>query len=86
MELLAFIMFLLAGLGFGYALEGNLAWIALTFPVALALGAATRDGVTGEVVLRLVLAVAITAAGILAGRWLRVRGERASGGREPEPA
>ena len=83
MALVAFIMFFLAGLGFGYAVRGNVAWIVLAFPSLLALVAMVGYGATADVLLKLVLALLVTAAGVLGGRWLFAR---IDGSREPEPA
>jgi len=70
---IGFILFFIAGLGFGYAAPGNLKLIPFLFPVALALGAMFRDGVQGEILLRLLIALVITAAGIFLGRVLEDR-------------
>jgi hypothetical protein len=47
----------------------------LLFPLALALGAMLRDGVDGEALLRLVVALAVTLAGIAVGRLIEERTE-----------
>jgi hypothetical protein len=70
---LGYVLFFVAGLGFGYAAPGNLKLIPFLFPVALALGAMARDGVQGEILLRLLVALVITAVGILLGRTLEER-------------
>ena len=72
---IAYILFFLAGLGFGYAAPGKLKYIPFVFPVLLALGAMARDGVQGEVLLRLLVALVITAVGIVLGRMLEQRFE-----------
>jgi hypothetical protein len=70
---IGFILFFVAGLGFGYAAPGNLKLIPFLFPLALALGAMFKDGVQGEILLRLLIALVITAAGIFLGRVLEDR-------------
>ena len=70
---IGFILFFVAGLGFGYAAPGNLKLIPFLFPIVLALGAMFRDGVQGEILLRLLIALVITAAGIFLGRVLENR-------------
>jgi hypothetical protein len=72
-----YILFFLAGLGWGYALPGIWRWTALLFPLVLALLAFWSDGVSSEAVLELVLALGLTAAGIVIGTILSIRGERA---------
>jgi hypothetical protein len=70
---IGFVLFFLAGLGFGYAALGALKLVPFFFPVALALGAMLKNGVQGEILLRLLIALVITAVGILLGRLLEVR-------------
>jgi hypothetical protein len=70
---IGFILFFIAGLGFGYAAPGNVKLIPFLFPVALALGAMFRDGVQGEILLRLLIALVITGLGIFLGRVLEDR-------------
>ena len=74
---LAYIIFFLAGLGFGYAAPGIWKLIPFLFPLLLALGAFMRDGFQGEIVLRLAIAFGITAIGVVIGRLLD------TGGKEP---
>jgi hypothetical protein len=70
---IAYILFFLAGLGFGYAAPGGFKYIPFIFPVLLALGAMARDGIQGEILLRLLVALVITAVGIVLGRLLEQR-------------
>jgi hypothetical protein len=70
---IGFILFFIAGLGVGYAAPGNVKLIPFLFPVALALGAMFRDGVQGEILLRLLIALVITGLGIFLGRVLEDR-------------
>ena len=76
MGIVAYVIFFLAGLGFGYAAPGRLKCLPFIFPVALALVALAKNGLDGALVLRLVLALVITAVGIIAGRELDERGRR----------
>jgi hypothetical protein len=76
-----YILFFLAGLGWGFALYGIWRWTALLFPLVLALFAFAKDGVSGEAVLELLLALALTTAGILLGAVLAQREDR-----EAQPA
>src|SRR5206468_10372578 len=45
--ILPYILFFLAGLAFGYAIESQLAWIVLAIPLLFALGAALSQGADG---------------------------------------
>ena len=73
--IIGYVLFFLAGLGFGYAAPGNAKFIPFLFPIALAIGALVRDGIQGEILLRLLLALVITGVGILLGRMLEQRFE-----------
>jgi hypothetical protein len=72
----AYFLFFLAGLGFGFAAPGKWKWIPLAFPLALAIGAAIQQGVDGAMVLRLIVALLVTAGGVLLGALLDRRSER----------
>ena len=50
---LSYILFFLAGFGFGYAAPGRWKFTPLVFPVLLAIGAFIRDGVSGGSILKL---------------------------------
>lgn len=76
MAIVAYLLFFLAGVGFGFAAPGRLKWLPLLFPVVLAIGAAVQSGVDAEMVLRLLLALIVTAAGVVLGRMLDERGRR----------
>jgi hypothetical protein len=67
MAVIAYVLFFLAGLGFGYAAIGVWKWLPLVFPLLLALVAAASEGVDGTMLLRLAVALLITAAGVLLG-------------------
>ena len=65
-----YLVFFLAGLGFGYAAPGWSKWLPLVFPVALAVGAGIGDGIDGTFIVRLILALLVTIAGVLLGALL----------------
>jgi hypothetical protein len=71
----AYLLFFLAGLGFGFGAAGKWKWLPLAFPLALALGAAVKQGIDGTLVLRLIVALLVTAGGILLGALLASRGQ-----------
>ena len=70
---LGYVLFFLAGVGFGYAAPGNAKYVPFLFPIVLALGAMARDGVQGVILLRLLLALVITGIAIVIGRVLEDR-------------
>jgi hypothetical protein len=72
----AYVLFFIAGLGFGYAAVGKWKWLPLLFPLALALGAALQQGVDGTWIVRVIVALLVTAGGVLLGAMLDARGER----------
>ena len=76
-----YILFFLAGLGWGFALFGIWRWTALLFPLVLALFAFSKDGVSGDAVLELLLALGLTSVGIVIGAALAAREDR-----EAQPA
>lgn len=76
MDILSYLIFFLAGLGFGFAAPGKWKWIPLAFPLALALAAAFQEGVDGALVLRLIVALLVTAGGVLLGALLDRRSTR----------
>ena len=67
MAVVPYLIFFLAGLGFGYAAIGVWKWVPLVFPILLALIAAFSEGVDGTFLVRLVIALVVTAAGVLLG-------------------
>jgi hypothetical protein len=75
-DITAYVLFFLAGLGFGYAAPGVWMWVPLLFPLALALMAAFQEGIDGGLLLRLAVALLLTVAGILAGALLDQRARR----------
>ena len=72
----AYVLFFIAGLAFGYAASGKWKWVPLLLPLALALGAAVQQGIDGTWVIRLIVALVVTAGGVLLGALLDARGER----------
>jgi hypothetical protein len=76
--IIAYLLFFLAGLGFGFAAPPKWRWLPLLFPLALGIWALFKYGPDGSVVIRLVLALVITVLGILVGAVIDAR----SGARE----
>jgi hypothetical protein len=66
-DIVAYILFFLGGLTFGYAAPGRLRWVALVLPLGLALITVLSEGIDGLFILRLVLALLLTVAGVLLG-------------------
>ena len=76
MVIVPWVLFFLAGLGFGYAAPGKAKFLPLGFPIVLALGAMFFNGIEGAVLLRLVVALLITLGGIFLGAMLDQRSQR----------
>jgi hypothetical protein len=74
----AYVLFFIAGLGFGYAAPGRWKWLPILFPLALFVGAVLQEGVDGAAVVRLVVALIVTVGGVVLGAVLDSR----SGGGE----
>jgi hypothetical protein len=72
----AYLLFFVAGLGFGYAAVGKWKWLPVLFPLVLALGAAIQQGIDGTWVFRVIVALVVTVGGVLLGAMLDARGER----------
>jgi hypothetical protein len=70
MAVVPYVIFFLAGLGFGYAAIGVWKWFPLAFPLLLALVAALTEGVDGALLVRLVVALLVTAGGVVLGMML----------------
>jgi len=70
MQIVAIVLFFLAGLAFGYVLGPPLMWIPVAFPLVMAIAAAVKDGPSGSILLRLVIALAVTIGGVLLGQRL----------------
>jgi hypothetical protein len=73
---ISYLLFFLAGVGFGYAAPPKWKWLPLLFPLALGVGAIFIHGLDGSILLRLVIALIITVLGILLGTMIDARAER----------
>ena len=71
--IIGYVLFFLAGVAFGYAAPGGYKFAPVAFPVVLALGAFVRDGLQGEIFLRLLIALVLTGIGIFLGLLLDER-------------
>jgi hypothetical protein len=72
----AYVLFFLAGLGFGYAAPTRWKWLPALFPIALAIGAVLIHGLDGAIILRLIVALVVTALGVFVGMMIEARAER----------
>ena len=81
---IAFVLFFLAGVGFGYAAAGIWKLSPLLFPIALAIPPLLRDDGGGEIIARLIAALAVMFGGIVLGALLDMRESRES--RQSAPA
>jgi hypothetical protein len=70
LDVVPYLLFLLAGLGFGYAAAGAWKWLPLALPVLIALATVLQDGVDGALLVRLAVAFVLTVAGVLLGALL----------------
>ena len=75
--IIAYILFFIAGLGFGYAAEGKWRWLPLLFPLVLGLFALLKYGPDASVIIRLIVALVVTALGVLVGAAIDARGNEA---------
>jgi hypothetical protein len=71
----AYVLFFLAGIGFGYAAPTKWKWLPVLFPIALALGAVFIHGIDGAIVIRLIIALIVTALGIFIGMMIEARAD-----------
>jgi hypothetical protein len=71
-----YLLFFLAGLGFGFAATGKWKWIPLVFPIFLWIGAVLVNGIDSTAVIRLIVALAVMVVGILLGIVLDSREKR----------
>ena len=76
--IIAYVLFFIAGLGFGYAAVGKWRWLPLAFPLVLGLFALLKYGPDASVLIRLIVALVITALGVLLGAAIDGRSERAA--------
>lgn len=74
--MISYLLFFLAGVGFGYAAPGKWKWLPLVFPLALGIGAILIHGVDASILLRLVIALIITVLGVLVGTMIDARADR----------
>jgi hypothetical protein len=70
---ISYLLFFLAGVGFGYAAPGKWKWLPLVFPLALGIGALVIHGVDASILLRLLIALIITVLGVLVGTMIDAR-------------
>jgi hypothetical protein len=70
---ISYLLFFLAGVGFGYAAPGRWKWLPLVFPLALGIGALVIHGVDASILLRLLIAMIITVLGVLVGTMIDAR-------------
>jgi hypothetical protein len=75
---IAYLLFFIAGVGFGYAAEGKWRGLPLAFPLVLGLFALFKYGPDASVIIRLVVALVVTALGVLLGAAIDARGDRAA--------
>jgi hypothetical protein len=71
-----YLLFFLAGLGFGFAAPGRAKLIPFIFPVLLAIGAAVSNGIDFALILRLIVALVLTGLGIVLGMLMDDRARR----------
>ena len=64
---IAYLLFFIAGVGFGYAADGRWRWLPILFPLVLGLFALWKYGPDASVLIRLIVALVITALGVLLG-------------------
>ena len=75
MAVVAYLLFFLAGIGFGYAAPTRWKWLPILFPIALALVAVFIHGFDGAIVIRLIIAIIVTALGVFVGMMIDARAE-----------
>jgi len=71
----SYVLFFLAGMGFGYAAPTRWKWLPVLFPIALALVAVFIHGFDGSIVIRLIIALIVTALGVFVGMMIDSRAE-----------
>lgn len=75
MGITSYVLFFLAGIGFGYAAPTRWKWLPILFPIGLALLAVFIHGFDGAVLIRLIIAIIVTALGVFVGMMIDARGE-----------
>ena len=76
MSVVPYILFFLAGMGFGFAAVGKWKWLPVVFPIFLWIGAVLVNGIDSTSVIRLIIALVLTVVGILIGMVLDSREQR----------
>jgi hypothetical protein len=76
--IVGYLLFFLAGVGFGFAAPPKWRWLPLLFPLALGLWALMKYGPDASVLIRLALALVITVLGIFVGAMLDARSGESS--------
>ena len=76
MAIVGYLLFFLAGLGFGFAAPGKTKLMPFIFPLLLAIGAALTNGIDLTLILRLIVALVLTGLGIVLGMLMEDRAER----------
>jgi hypothetical protein len=74
--IVSYLLFFLAGIGFGFAAPGRWKWTLILFPLFLWVGAVLVNGIDSAAVIRLIVALVVTVAGILIGIMLDSREQR----------
>ncbi len=74
--IIAYVLFFLAGLGFGYAAPGWTKILPIFFPLVLGLYSFVKYGLDGDIVARLLLALILTGGGIVLGALMSAGGRR----------
>ena len=72
--IIAYLLFFVAGLGFGYAAPLKWRWLPLLFPLVLGAFALFKYGPDVSVIVRLIVAIIVTLLGILLGAAIDARG------------
>ena len=68
--ILQFILLAILGLALGYAIPGPGAWAGLLVPVLFFLISAFKDSLTGDLVVKFIVALVVMAAAIIVGRLI----------------
>ena len=79
--ILQFILLAVLGLALGYSIPGLSAWAGLLVPVLFFLISLFKDGFTGELLVKFIVALVVMAAAIIVGRLIDAQTTaRAEGG------
>ena len=74
--IIAYLLFFIFGLGFGYAAPGWTKIIPVFFPLLLALWSFLKYGLDGPIIAGLIVALILTVGGIVLGMALSASGRR----------